>query len=103
MKASAIDEPLQAIREEGVLMTSTPLARKVTTQAEVHQVRGHDYRNGDALLRNSEGIENGEMPICMRGGGEVTEGGKGQGGRGQGSSQGDQRGSVGPGRGELVA
>ncbi|XP_033625159.1 acyl-CoA-binding domain-containing protein 5A-like isoform X1 [Asterias rubens] len=99
MKASAIEEPLKAIREEELLMTSTPLARKVTTQAEVHQFRGHDYRNGDAQLHNSEGIENGETPISVRGGGEVTQVGRGQGGRGQGSSEGDQRGFVGPGRG----
>ena len=103
MRASAVDEPLQAIREEEVLMTSTPLTGKVVTMAEVHQFKGHPSGNGQSEFETSEGIENGETPISKRrGGGEVIPGDKGQGGQGQGASQGDQRGAAGRGRGNTT-
>ncbi|XP_038049467.1 acyl-CoA-binding domain-containing protein 5A-like isoform X2 [Patiria miniata] len=102
VKASAVEEPLQPIREEQVLMTSTPQGKKILAQAEVHPVKGHYHENGHGqAVDGTEGVENGDTPISRRrGGGEVVPGGKGQAGRGQGSDQGDLRGSMGGGRGQ---
>ncbi|XP_022106521.1 acyl-CoA-binding domain-containing protein 5-like isoform X2 [Acanthaster planci] len=101
VKVSAIEEHLQPIREEQVLMTSTPQVKKIIAQAEVHQVNGDYLENGHSTADDNPGDMNGDAPITRRrGGGEVVPEGKGQGGRGQSSDQGGQRGSMGAGRGQ---